>query len=326
MLAKVGELVLPAITRSGPIEVWIIDDTGFPKQGKHSVGVQRQYCGTLGKVGNCQVAVSLSVATRTEHLPLDFALYLPETWLTNERRREARIPWTVDFSTKAELALEMISRAVDDRVPPGLVLADQGYGAEEFREGVRALGLHYAVAVDPRSMVMTFNQRGRRSESRIHLKQLALKIDKAGGFRRCTWREGTKEPLWARFALRRVVWAGESKIGNFDIDRREPVWLLIEWRDGEPEPRNYFFCSLPGPMTKKKLLRLVMQRWRTERVYEDLKGELGLDHYEGRRFPGWHHHISVVLACNAFVVAERARRFSPSARRPMAHDPQPLAA
>lgn len=323
---EAARYALSAITQREPIECWIVDDTGFPKQGTHSVGVQRQYCGTLGKVGNCQVAVSVSAATRTEHVPLDFALYLPESWLTDARRAEARIPWNLQFATKSELALEMISRAVDDGVPPGLVLADQGYGAEEFREGVRALGLHYAVAVDPRSMVRTFSKSGRRSENRIHLKQLALQIEKRGGFRRCTWREGSKEPLWARFALRRVVWAGESRIGNFDIDRREHVWLLIEWRDGETEPRNYFFCSLPGPMTTKKLVRIVMQRWRTERVYEDLKGELGLDHYEGRRFPGWHHHVSVVLACNAFVVAERARRFPPSARATLADDAQPFAA
>lgn len=323
---EAARYALAAMTQREPIECWILDDTGFPKQGAHSVGVQRQYCGTLGKVGNCQVAVSLSVATRTEHLPIDFALYLPESWMTDARRAEARIPWNLQFATKAELAIEMVSRAVDDGMPPGLVLADQGYGAEEVREGIRSLGLHYALAVDPRSMVMTFSKRGRRSEKRIHLKQLAFQLEKRGGFRRCTWREGSKEPLWARFALRRVVWAGESRIGNFDIDRREPVWLLIEWRDGETEPRNYFFCSLPGPMTTKKLVRLVMQRWRTERVYQDLKGELGLDHYEGRRYPGWQHHVSVVLACNAFVVAERSRRFPPSTRTTLANDAQSLAA
>ncbi len=204
----------------------------------------------------------------------------------------------------------MISRAVDDGVPRGLVLADQGYGGAEFRDGVRALDLQYAVAVDPRSMVMTFSKSGRRSESRVHLEQLARQIDKRGGFRRCTRRQGTKKPLSARFAPRRVVWAGRSYPVT-DVESREPVWLLIEWRDGETEPRNYFFCSLPGPMTTKRLVRVVTQRWRTERVYEDLKGELGLDHYEGRRFPGWHHHVSVVLACTAFVVAERTRAFPP---------------
>jgi SRSO17 transposase len=322
---EAARYALAEMTKSEGIECWIIDDTGFPKQGTHSVGVQRQYSGTLGKVGNCQVAVSLSVATRTEQLPIDFALYLPESWLTDARRSEARIPWNIEYSTKPDLALEMISRAVDDGVPTGLVLADQGYSSHEFRQGVRDLGLHYAVAVDPRSMVATVSKNGRRSESRIHLEQLARQLDKKGAFRRCTWRQGTKEPLSARFALRRVVWAGRC-YPKVEIEDREPVWLLIEWRDGETEPRNYFFCSLPGPMTVKKLVRLVMQRWRTERVYEDLKGELGLDHYEGRRFPGWHHHVSVVLACNAFVVAERARRFSPSATRPMADDAQPLAA
>lgn len=322
---EAARYALAAMTEREPIECWIIDDTGFPKQGTHSVGVQRQYSGTLGKVGNCQVAVSLSVATRTEHLPIDFALYLPESWLMDAKRAEARIPWNLQHATKGELALQMISRAVDDGVPPGLVIADQGYGSDDFRQGIRALGLHYAVPAHPESMVVTIDKDGRRSESRIHLAQLARRIDKAGGFRRCTWREGTKVPLSARFALRRIKWAGRS-YPHTEIEDREALWLLIEWRDGETEPRNYFFCSLPGPFTTKQLVRLVMQRWRTERVYEDLKGELGLDHYEGRRFPGWHHHVSVVLACNAFVVAERARHFPPSARGTLADDANHVAA
>jgi SRSO17 transposase len=133
--------------------------------------------------------------------------------------------------------------------------------------------------------------------------------------------------LTARFALRRVVWAGKPGKDNRAVDGRKPVWLLIEWRDGEVEPANYFFCSLPAErMTRKKLVRLVMQRWRTERAYEDLKGELGLDHYEGRRYPGWHHHVSAVLACHAFVVAERARFFPLTSRTPLADDAQPVAA
>ena len=158
------------------------------------------------------------------------------------------------------------------------------------------------------------------------MKKLALQIEANGGFRRTTWRQGTKQPLTARFALRRVVWAGKGGKSERVLDEREPVQLLIEWRDGESEPANYFFCSIPTLTTRKKLVRLVMQRWRTERAYQDLKGELGLDHYEGRRFPGWHHHVSVVLSCYAFVVAERARRFPPSARGEMADDAQPLAA
>ncbi|WP_245814241.1 hypothetical protein [Cystobacter ferrugineus] len=149
---------------------------------------------------------------------------------------------------------------------------------------------------------------------------MAWSIHERGGFRRCTWRSGTREELRARFALRRVVAAGVPK------GQQEPLWLLIEWRENEPEPANYFLISLPDRMTKKQLIRLVMQRWRTERVYEDLKGELGLDHYEGRRFPGWHHHVSVALCCYAFIIAERVRHFPPSARGADEAYTQPLQA
>jgi SRSO17 transposase len=313
----------------GPIEAWILDDTGFLKQGTHSVGVQRQYTGTAGKVANCQTAPSLSIATRTEQLPIDFALYLPKSWTESPaRRHEARIPWNVSFATKPELGLQLVRRALADGIPPGVVLADQAYGAsEDFRDGLDELKLPYAVGINAQTKVMVFDKLGRRRDERVSVKQLALRIEANGGFRRCTWRQGTERDLSARFALRRVVWAGKPGRDNSAVDGRTPVWLLIEWRDGEVEPANYFFCSLPADqMTRKKLVRIVMQRWRTERAYEDLKGELGLDHYEGRRFPGWHHHVSVVLACYAFVVAERARHFSLTTRRPLADDAQPIAA
>ncbi len=323
-----AQYALDAMIAREPVEAWIVDDTGFLKQGRHSVGVQRQYTGTAGKIANCQTAPSLSIATRTEQLPIDFALYLPTSWTEDpSRRREARIPWNVSFATKPELALQLIRRAVDDGIPPGVVLADKAFGAsEDFRDGLDELKLSYAVAVDARSKVMVYDKRGRRRDESISAKKLALRIESNGGFRRCTWRQGTKQALSAQFALRRVVWAGKPGKDNRAVDGRTPVWLLIEWRDGEPEPANYYFCSLPAErMTRKKLVRLVMQRWRTERAYEDLKGELGLDHYEGRRFPGWHHHVSVVLACYAFIVAERARVFF-STRRSLEDHAQPLAA
>jgi SRSO17 transposase len=299
-----------AETFADPRGIFVIDDTSFPKQGKHSVGVQRQYTGSAGKVANCQIGVSLSVATRTEHLPLDFELYLPECWTHDAaRRREARIPADVPFKTKPQLALQMIERAVADGVPPGVVLGDTAYGtSSQFRAHLRSLGLHYAVAVDPQTTVSMLDDKGRPGGNVQSVSDWALRIHERGGFRRCTWRQGTREDLSARFALRRVVAAGVPQ------REQEPLWLLLEWRDGEPEPANCFLVSLPGPRTKKQLIRLVMQRWRTERVYEDLKGELGLDHYEGRRFPGWHHHVSVALCCYAFIVAERVRRFPPSAR------------
>jgi SRSO17 transposase len=167
--------------------------------------------------------------------------------------------------------------------------------------------LHYVLAVSPQTSVRLLEQEGRPQGEGLSVKALAFSIHERGGFRRCTWRKGTQEDLSARFALRQVVAAGVPQ------HQQEPLWLLIEWRDGELEPANYFLVCLPERRTKKQLIRLVMQRWRTERVYEDLKGELGLDHYEGRRFPGWHHHVSVALCCYAFIVAERVRRFPPAA-------------
>jgi SRSO17 transposase len=322
---EAARYAIEAMTAHEPIDSWIVDDTGFLKQGRHSVGVQRQYTGSAGKTTNCQIGVSLTVATRTEQLPIDFALYLPESWTEDDqRRREARIPDDVQFATKPELALRLLQHAVDNGVPKSLVLADQAYGtSRDFRKGLREMGLHYAVAVDNRTVVMGFDKLGRRREEIISLVDLAHRIDARDGFRRCTWRRGTKQDLSARFALRRVVPAYD---GAHDVDKREAVWLLIEWRDDEPEPANYFFCSLPGRPTKKQLVRRVMQRWRIERTYQDLKDELGLDHYEGRRFPGWHHHVSVVLCCYAFVIAERVRHFPPSARRPLEDDAQSVAA
>lgn len=316
---------LDAMTEKEAVEVWIIDDTGFLKQGKHSVGVQRQYTGSAGKVTNCQIGVSLSIATRTEQVPIDFALYLPESWITDEqRRREARIPDEVVFKTKPELALDMVRQALVDEVPPGLVLADAAFGSSrDFRDGVRKLGLQYAVAVDPRTVVSVVEKSGRPRQEIVSVQALAQRIESQSGFRRCTWRKGTKEDLTARFALRRVIAAHDDCYG---IEKREVLSLLIEWRDGEDEPANYFLCSLPNRWTRKRLVRLVMQRWRTERAYQDLKGELGLDHYEGRRFPGWHHHISVVLCCYAFIVAERVRHFPPSAGEALESISQPLAA
>jgi SRSO17 transposase len=307
---EAAQYALEEMTQREPVEAWIVDDTGFLKQGTHSVGVQRQYTGSAGKITNCQVGVSLSIATRTEHLPIDFELYLPTRWTNSpERRQEARIAPEVTFKTKPQLALEMLMRAMEQRVPPGVVLADTAYGSSsEFRQGIRSLGLHYAVAVYSHTTVHLLDEEGNPRDEALSASELATSIHERRGFRRCTWRKGTREDLSARFALRRVVAAGVPQ------REQEPLWLLIEWRDGEPEPANYFLFSLPERRTKKQLIRLVMQRWRTERVYEDLKGELGLDHYEGRRFPGWHHHVSVVLCCYAFIVAERVRHFPPSAR------------
>jgi SRSO17 transposase len=309
-----------AMVEREPVEAWIIDDTGFLKQGSHSVGVQRQYTGSAGKIANCQIGVSLSVATRTEHVPVDFELYLPESWTEDPaRRKEARIPASITFQTKPQLGIAMVRRALDDGLPRGVVLADSAYGSSsDFRKQLRDLDLDYAVGVDPKTVVSLLDAKGQCRGDPVSVRDLALRMEARGGFRRCTWRKGTRQDLTARFALRRVAPAGVHA-------ERDAQWLLIEWRDGEEEPANYFLATLPETITRLQLIRLVMQRWRTERVYEDLKGELGLDHFEGRRFPGWHHHVSVALCCYAFVVTERVRHFPPSAGRSMDGGPESLA-
>jgi SRSO17 transposase len=316
---------LKAMALHSPVQTWIVDDTGFLKQGKHSVGVQRQYTGSAGKVTNCQVGVSLSVATNHDQVPVDFELYLPETWTSDATlRSRARIPEALQFKTKPQLALDMLRRAVKDKIPKGVVLADAGYGtSNEFRREVRKLHLHYAVGVDPQTKIWLLDPLTQLPAAKQDVRSLAYELDRGGGFRRCTWREGTKQDLSARFAALRIVAAHDD--GQL-LEDRDQEWLLIEWRDGEDEPANYFLSSLPARMTKKQLVRIVMQRWRTERAYEDLKGELGLDHFEGRSFPGWHHHVSVVLCCYAFVVAERARHFPPSASGKAPRDAHTVAA
>ena len=305
---------LKFMTAEQPIEACVIDDTGFLKQGTHSVGVQRQYTGSAGKIANCQVGVSLSLATRTDHLPVDFELYLPTSWTDDAaRRREARIPDEVVFKTKPALALEMLTRAHQDGLPLGVVLADAGYGSSsEFRLGLHRLGLPYSVGVLSTSKVFEVREVVNRGGHAIDLRKLASKLDAKGQFERFTWRTGSRGKLSARFAMRRVTPCAEQ---HHELDERPTVWLLIEWRDGEVDPANYYFSSLPLDTSLEALVRITTQRWRTERAYEDLKGELGLDHFEGRRFRGWHHHISVVLCCYAFAVAERHRIFPLPTRR-----------
>jgi SRSO17 transposase len=297
-----------------PVTTWIIDDTGFLKQGTHSVGVQRQYTGSAGKVANCQIGVSLTVATRTQHVPIDFELYLPRSWTEDpQRRQQARIPEHVTFKTKPELALDLIARALEHKVPGDIVLTDSAYGeSSDFRNTVRVFGLDYGVSIHAPTKVWLLDALNRRRGEAIGVQQLGMNLGRRA-FRRITWREGTAaNKLGSNFCFRRVKLSHEDGTEAAD---REPLWLMMEWPDGEPKPTKFIITTLPRRMSKKQIVRTVKERWRTERGYEDLKGELGLDHFEGRSFPGWHHHVSVVLACYAFVVAERARAFSPSTRR-----------
>jgi len=307
----IGEMI-----RAGPINSWIIDDTGFLKQGVHSVGVQRQYTGSAGKIANCQLGVSLVVATAHDHLPIDFELYLPTSWANDPvRRLEARIPEDVVFQTKIQLAIGLLRKAAADEVPRGVLLADAWYGDEpSFRQAAEELGLDYAVGVKSDNRVWLVDSRGRRNGAPITVAELAERLGPKA-FRRFTWREGTSEKLSARFAFATVVPAYRA---DDDPATRPKVRLVIERSDSE-EKLKFAFVKILESLSKKKLIRVLKDRWRIERTYEDLKGELGLDHFEGRRYRGWHHHVTISLACYAFTVAERARLFPP-ARRGKTHD------
>jgi SRSO17 transposase len=330
MLGRVRRQVLPAMQKNGPVVAWIVDDTGFPKQGKHSVGVTRQYCGQIGKHDNCQAAVSLSVATWNTSLPIAWRLYLPEVWCEDsERRQKAGIPEGIEFRTKPAIALEQMRQAIEQKVPVGAVLADAAYGnGTQFRAAVSELGLQYAVAIESSTTIWEPGQqplpappqkpgRGappkRLQRNSEHLpvsaKQLALGLP-ASAWKDIGWRQGSKGTLRSRFAVVRV------RPAHRDYKRTEPhpeEWLLIEWPKKESEPTKYWLSTLPVRTSLKSLVKMAKHRWIIERDYEELKQELGLGHYEGRGWRGFHHHATLCIASYGFLVSERSR-FSPSAR------------
>ena len=329
VLAKVRELTLPAIERSRPVEAWIVDDTSFPKKGRHSVGVTRQYSGQLGKQDNCQVAVSLSVTNDAGSLPVAYRLYLPQDWAADpERRSKAGVPEGIVFRTKPEIALDQIGAALEARIPRGVVLMDAGYGADTaLRTGVSALGLTYVAGVQPHTSVWTrsnpppqikpWSGRGRpptRLRRDPHhqpqsAKETALSLP-ADAWTTIPWREGSVDQLTSRFARLRV------RAAHRDYHLGEPrpeEWLLVEWPPKEKEPTKYWLSTLPENIAFERLVELAKLRWRIERDYQELKQEIGLGHYEGRGWRGFHHHASLSIAAYGFLVAERCL-FPPQAR------------
>ena len=320
VLAKIGEMVLPEIERHGPIEAWIVDDTGFPKKGKHSVGVARQYCGQLGKQDNCQIAVSLSLANHHASLPAGYRLYLPEDWASDAKRRgKVGVPKEINFKTKPEIALEQIEAACAAGLPRGVVLMDAGYGAStDLRTGVSALALTYVAGIMPNTTVWTSDKgplppkkrsgrgqppkRLRRDDKHqpISVKELALGLPKHV-WRTIKWREGSNDPLVSRFARVRVRVAHR----DYNLSEIRPEeWLLIEWPDGEDEPTKYWLSTLPEDITFRKLVDLAKLRWRIERDYQELKQEVGLGHFEGRGWRGFHHHATMCIAAYGFLISE----------------------
>jgi SRSO17 transposase len=331
VLSAARDYALSQLERHAPVGAWIVDDTGIPKKGKHSVGVARQYCGALGKQDNCQVAVTVSLANSTMSVPCAWRLYLPEEWAADRRRRKAAdIPAELRFQKKWQIALEEIDRLVADDLPRAPVVADAGYGsATEFREGVTARGLSYAVGIMKETTVWPegvapptpapSSGRGRPAKllrrSPHHRPLSVLHVARQlpdSAWKLVRWREGTQGTMQSRFALTRV------RPAHRDYWRSTPraeEWLVIEWPKGESEPTKYWLSTAPRTAPAEDLIRLIKLRWRIERDYEEMKDELGLDHYEGRGWRGFHHHGVLCMAAYSFLAAERAR-LSP---------PQPLA-
>jgi SRSO17 transposase len=318
---------MPQMQRHGPIEAWIIDDTRFPKQGTHSVGVARQYCGQLGKQDNCQVAVSRSLANHHASLPVAYRLYLPKEWVDDgERRRKVGVPDDVVLKTKPEIALEQLHWACKTGLPRGVVLMDAGYGAStDLRTSITALELEYVAGIFPHTSVWPpgtkplgprkWSGRGRRTKllrrsakhQPVAVKELAFSLP-ARAWRKITWREGVAAPLSSRFARVRV------RVAHRDYWRSKTSpeeWLLLEWPKTEKEPTKYWLSTLSEDTSFHQLVDFAKLRWRIERDYLEFKQEVGLGHFEGRGWRGFHHRATLSIAVYGFLISERGA-FSPS--------------
>jgi SRSO17 transposase len=306
---------------------WIIDDTGFPKQGRHSVGVARQYCGKLGKQDNCQVAVSVSLACAAASIPVAWQLYLPQEWADDEARREkAGVPEAIEFATKPQIALQQIEHLLAQGAPRHCVLADAGYGVDTaFRESLSQLGLRYVVGVTGSVTVWApgheplppkaYSGKGRaprrlrRGDSATPqhrpqtVKEVAFDIE-PDDWQEVIWREGTNALLRSHFARVRVRAAHRDQERS---ELREAQWLLIEWPEGHDEPMKYWLSTLSEDTPLERMVYEAKMRWRIERDYQDLKQDLGLGQYEGRGWRGFHHHASLSIAAYGFLLAQRLR-------------------
>src|SRR6266478_4483983 len=310
VLTKVREMVLPRIERHGAIEAWIIDDTSFPKQRRHSVGVAHQYCGQLGKQANCQTAVSLSLANHDASLPVAYRLYLPKAWAEDDvRRRKAGVPEEITFKTKPEIALEQMRWACEVGLPGTMALLDAGYGHDsKLRRGITELGKRYVAGIQPQTLVGAprtrpprARKKGRRDAANaISVKEVGLGL-RAKAWRTIRWREGTNEWLSSRFARVRVSVASSHQ----HAEKPAKEWLLIEWPEGEDEPTKYWLSTLPKNISFRDLVDAAKLRWRIERDYQELKQEVGLGHFEGRGWRGFHHHATLCIAAYGFLISER---------------------
>jgi SRSO17 transposase len=325
VLGAVAKQLVPELLKKDERCWWIVDDTGHVKKGRHSVGVARQYCGRLGKTDNCQVAVSLSLANAHGSVPLNYRLYLPKEWAEDRPRcRAAGVPEEIEFRTKGQIARTQIEAALEQGIPSGVVLADAGYGDEAgFRDWLSQRQLHYVVGVrvttgvwwGPHQPACTRACTGGRPRTRLKRDAQHQPIDVLDlaralppkHWRNITWREGTNEPLTSRFARVRVRAANGNRA-------RAEEWLLIEWPVTQAEPVHYWFSTLPQSTSFKALVAHAMGRWMIERDSQELKSELGLSHYEGRNWRGFHHHATLCIAAYGFLMRERLSGKKNSAR------------
>jgi SRSO17 transposase len=312
------------------IEAFVVDDTGFAKKGEYSVGVTRQYSGTLGRTDNCQVAVSLHVASTKGSGCIAMRLYLPEKdWASDAKRRAAAgVPQEVQFQTKWQIALEQLDVALAAGVRRHPMLADAGYGeATEFRSGLEERGLHYVVGVSgvptiwrpgiaPRVPDAAKSGRSpsrpKADESPVCLSDFARELG-AKQFRAVSWREGSKGRMNGRFYAARI-YSAERRTKK-DRPELKPIWLIIEDTGEEKRPFKFYFSNLPESTSLKRLVALIKLRWRVERDYQELKGEIGLDHFEGRNWRGFHHHATLCAVAHGFLALRRA--LSPPAQSAM---------
>jgi SRSO17 transposase len=332
--ARVVRAVAERVTPEIEVEAWVLDDTGFPKDGRDSPGVKRQYSGTLGKTGNCQIGVSVHAVGRRGTVPLGWALFLPEDWCEDsERRRKAKIPAEVVFKTKSELGVELVERASGWDVPKVPVLGDHAYGANTWlRDRLDEAGCEYVLCVGPDTKV--FEQgtsfavplrktKGGAAPTRLRPDREAQPMGELigrlgqGSAQTVTFRDGPDgEPVTSRFIFARghaghqwrkdqVKWREGA-----EVPPREE-WLIAEWPHGEDEPTDYWISNLPADAEPERLARLARMRWKMELDYKQLKGELGLDHYEGRSWLGWYHHTALVTAAHGFLTLERLHPFRP---------------
>ncbi|WP_439678297.1 IS701 family transposase [Embleya sp. MST-111070] len=325
--------VLRAVAlRTVPIvdpEVWVIDDVSFPKDGRMSVGVARQWCGALGKQSNCRVAVSPHAASDHASVPISWRLFVPEEWDGDtDRRARVGVPDGIGHREKWRLALDLIDEAIARGLAPRTIVADAGYGQNNlFRQGLVERGLDFVVAVradesaHPHDAVPTapaWNGRGRRPAARYRtsassLRAVAIEPGRRG-YRRSTWRRGSKGSMRSRFRTTTVRPAGKQARahsiagagGSAAWDGVLPSFtLLTEWPTGEKAPTEYWMTNLPVDTTLRLLVRLAKMRWRIEHDYREMKHGLGLDHFEGRTWRGFHHHLALVTAAHAFLTLHR---------------------